>query len=136
MEVHSEAVGRGLPVPHADSLFDDGLPSEEADEYDDRDSEPEQDNKVVHGNNFRRDLSPLEHVHLSVAASKLPQELPIAEELLHNIRWLFGQTREAHDAAQLEEQAHREMVDDFRSKAVSEWRAQAQASLRHHRMGG
>ena len=52
MEVHFEAMGSGLPVPHADSLFDDGLPSEEADEYDDRDSEPEQDNNVVHGNNF------------------------------------------------------------------------------------
>ena len=47
MEVHSEAMGNGLPVPHADSLFDDGLPSEEADEYDDRDREPEQDNKVI-----------------------------------------------------------------------------------------
>ena len=83
------------------------------------------DNKVVQGNNLPCGLSPLEHVHLSVTASKVPQELPIDEELLHNIRWLFGQPSGAHEAAQLEELAHREMVDDFRSKAVSEWLAQA-----------
>ena len=29
MEVREEAVARGFPVPHADSRFDDGLPSEE-----------------------------------------------------------------------------------------------------------
>ena len=71
METHSEAVGRGLPIPHAISIFDDGLPSEEPcdEEYDnmpdliDVDDEFEDwrsQLKVPHGNNLPCGLSPLE----------------------------------------------------------------------------
>ena len=83
--------------------------------------------KVVHGNNLPRGLSPLEQVRLAVTASKLPQELAIPEELLHNIHWFFGQPMEAtQDEVRLDEQAHREMVDAFRSKVVSDWHAQVE----------
>ena len=84
METYSEAVGRGLPIPHAISIFDDGLPSEEPcdEEYDnmpdliDVDDEFEDwrsQLKVPHGNNLPCGLSPLEHVYLSANASRMPR---------------------------------------------------------------
>ena len=58
----------------------------------DDDDDPEYwrcQNKVTQGNNFPCGLSSMEHVHLSVTASKLPQEFVIPEELLQNMHWLF-----------------------------------------------
>ena len=135
METDSEAVGRGFPIPHAISIFDDGLTIEEPcdEEYDnmpdliDVDDEFEDwrsQLKVPHGNNLPCGLSPLEHVYLSVNASRLPQELNIPEELLHNIRCLFAPSGTTQQEVECGEQAHRDMVDDFRAKVISDWRSQ------------
>ena len=145
MEAREEAVSRGLPVPHADSCFDDGLPSEEICDGDsdsmpsltESDDDPEEwrrQSMVTHGNNFPCGLTPTEHVYLAVTASQLRQALEIPEELLLNIQWLFNlPVEEGHEATAPEleeapladEQAHRDMVDAFRNEVVSGWYTQA-----------
>ena len=110
MKARTESTSRGLPVPHADSHFDDGLPSEKFcdDSSDsmpsmiDSDDDPDEwrrQSMVKHGNNLPCGLTPMEHVHLAVTASQLPQVLAIPEELLSNIQWLFNlPAQESHDA--------------------------------------
>ena len=110
MEARDEAVARGLPVPHAESRFDDLLPNELCDDDsssmpDLTDSEDDPDewrrqSMVNHGNNFACGLTPMEHVHLAVTASKQPQVLAIPEELLLNMQRLFNLPMdEGHAAA-------------------------------------
>ena len=76
----------------------------------------------------------MEHVHLAVTASQLPQALEIPEELLLNMQWLFNQSvGEGQEATVLEqeetpradEQTHQKIVDAFRAEVVSGWYAQA-----------
>ena len=88
---------------------------------------------VKHGNNLPCGLTPMEHVHLAVAASQLPQVLAIPEELLLNMQWLFNLPMdEGHVAAAsqkeetpLSDKVHCDMVDAYRRRVVSGWYEQA-----------
>ena len=78
-------------------------------------------------------LTPMEHVHLAVTASQLPQALAIPEELLSNIQWLFNlPAEESHDATAFEldeipraDEAHCDMIDAYKRRVVSGWYEQA-----------
>ena len=88
---------------------------------------------VNHGNNFACGLTPLEHVHFAVAASKQPQVLAIPEELLLNMQRLFNipvDEEHAEASSKKEEtpqsdEAHRDMINAYARKAVSGWYDQA-----------
>ena len=89
----------------------------------DTDDGPEHWRTVNHGNFLPCGLTPLEHVHLAVEASRVPVELNIPEDLLTNIKWLFNHSMVTeHDEPQVDDVEHREMVDAFGESMVAEWR--------------
>ena len=73
----------------------------------------------------------MEHVHLAVAASKLPNELDIPDDFLENIHWLLNPSMDTDQEEPQDDDVERqEMVDALGGDLVAEWRTQV-ARLHH-----
>ena len=83
------------------------------------DEDPARPTTVTNGNGLPRRLLPLEHVQLAIAASRIPQEQSIPEDILENLYWLFNipfeRGENLHSNA-AEEEKHREMVESSGAK--------------------
>ena len=137
--MRTEALEMGF-VPHANALSDSGLPWEEtygnfeSDDPSEDEDAPSNDNlvSVPYGNNLVKNLTPLEHVFLSVEKSKAPRELEIPEDLLVNITYLFNILPEPTDCSgtftrrnlQWNGKEHAQEVDQFRGSVIANWDAQ------------